>query len=113
MTKTIFGSRDIARQIQAMKPGQCVRVSQGTMRLLSDPIMENHYRFPIKDWILEHIVGASFEFGYHEDLATGDINYFRLPQPLTDGRRSYVSPDRRDRFRKRFDGIYEPIGEPT
>ena len=101
--------RDLAAMIQQMKPGQCCRVSMDTFRTLDVGMMENSHDFPLKDWVLENIIGSSYEYGYNEDLATGDINYFRLSEPLTNGRRSYVSPDRLSFYRRRPDGIYESI----
>jgi hypothetical protein len=108
-----MNTRDLAAMIQKMKPGQCCRVSRDTFRTLEGGLMENNYDFPLKDWVLEHIIGSSYEYGYNEDLATGDVNYFRLLEPLTDGRRSYVSPDRLTFYRKRFDGTYEPLRNAT
>jgi hypothetical protein len=70
-------------------------------------LLDNTYGFPLQDYVLEHIVGSSYEFGYTEDPMTGDVTYFRLKEPLNDGRLSYVSPDRRHLFRKSIDGTYE------
>lgn len=104
-----MNTRQMAQTIQAMQPGQCLRVSADTLKTLEVALMENRYNFPMKDWVLENIIGSSYEFGYTEYLPTMDVTYFRLPKPLQDGTRSYVSPDRRDKYRKRFDGIYEPL----
>lgn len=54
--------------------------------------------------VLESIVGSAYEFWYWEDQMSGNVTFGRLEKPLDDGRRTFVSPDRRDFYRR--DGIY-------
>ncbi len=106
-------TRDIAALVAQIPPGSHYRLDIRTLQIaarMTGRLLENTYGFPLPDCVLEHIVGSGYEFGYTEDLLTGDIDYFRLATPLTDGRRTYVSPDQRWAFKpKTFDGIYEPI----
>ena len=44
---------------------------------------------------MENVVGSAYEFAFHEDPETGHTIFRRLAKPLTGGRRSYTSPDRR------------------
>lgn len=106
-----IGTRDIAKQLQEMRPGQCLRLSASVLKDLSHGMFENPYGFDKRDFVLEHIVGSSYEYGWREDHGTGDTIYFRLKKPLSNGERSYVSPDRRDRYERGFDGIYRRTGE--
>ena len=45
--------------------------------------------------VMENVVGSAYEFAFHEDPETGHTIFRRLAKPLTGGRRSYTSPDRR------------------
>jgi hypothetical protein len=66
------------------------------------------------DFVLDATVGSSYEYGYILPGAQPD-NFkdaivFHLDKPLDDGRRSYVSPDRRYLYiRDNFTGIYCPL----
>lgn len=108
MTSRVFAAKIISK----MKPGESYTVPwQELMTIEIDsriayPI-DNVYNFPIQDWILEHIIGSAYEFGYYEDVVYDRIIFFRLKEPLNDGRLAYVSPDRRDRYNKNMHGIYE------
>lgn len=97
---------EIRSVLRRMQPGQEFCFPAYCFRLVEYGFRENIYRFDPRDWILEGIVGSAYEYGYREDLFNGDTIYFRLAEPLTDGRRTYVSPDRRDRFDKDFRGFY-------
>lgn len=58
------------------------------------------------DRIMENIVGSAYEFVARDRPMTGNVVFERLRTPLSDDdeRQTYVSPDRRDRFRR--DGDY-------
>lgn len=61
------------------------------------------------DRVLDNICGSAYEYRYWEDAESQCVIFERLPKPLDDnsGLRSYVEPDRRDRFTIRPDGLYE------
>lgn len=52
----------------------------------------------VVDRAFQKIVGASYEYFYFHNPDTRNIAIIRLREPLTDGRRSWVSPDRRHLF---------------
>jgi len=62
------------------------------------------------DRVLDNICGSAYEYRYWENAESQCVVFERLPKPLDDdtGLRSYVEPDRRDRFTLRPDGLYEP-----
>ena len=102
-------AREMAQRISAtVGPGQELRVTQrelqriGESSLLGPLIGEGN----TADRVLENIIGSSYEYGYREDLLTRDVVFYRLNRPLEDGRRTYVSPDRREYFERGPDGTY-------
>lgn len=50
------------------------------------------------DRVLENIIGSSYEFRYEQSGYKSDVTFERLSTPLTNGHRSYVSPDRRNLY---------------
>ena len=62
------------------------------------------------DQVLSGIIGAAWEYWYTYDQETPTVTFYRRPEPLTDERfRTYVEPDRRERFRKIRPGFYQHI----
>lgn len=59
------------------------------------------------DRVLENVIGSSYTHRYGRSAAWGAVSFYRLHRDLPDGVRSYVSPDRRDRYRRRVDGLYQ------
>lgn len=53
--------------------------------------------------VMENVIGSSYDI-VMDATPYGDVRYTRLQKPLADGRRTYVSPDRRHYFT--FDGMY-------
>lgn len=90
----------IAGLVAALEPGYAMTVSVD--------IMANYVQPPpgwtSADWVLEQIVGSAYEFGYHVNPSTRRVTFRREKKPLEDGRRTYVSPDRRHLFVQ--DGTY-------
>lgn len=101
-------TRELAAIISQIPPSTSYKMSYRFMRDIEIGVMENNYNFPKPDWVLEHIMGAAYEFGYFEDIISGNIEFFRLKEPLTGNRRTYVSPDHRHAYQKTITGIYEP-----
>lgn len=60
-----------------------------------------------EDQIMEKIVGSAYEFKYFRDELSGNVIFERLKEPLQNGARTYVSPDRREHFELRG-GYYWP-----
>ena len=105
-----MNNNDFVRaRVASLKPGQQVEIDRELLRspkgLASYLIQES-----AADSVLEGILGSSYEFWYEENPSIGHTTFGRLKQPLEDGRRSYVSPDRRRHYRKegRF---YCPVSE--
>lgn len=100
----------IARTVGNLHPGEAIEVSQhllqeaGSARLTGEwgPLWS-----PV-DRIMEKIVGSSYDIIYHENIRTGNVTFERLPEPLSidDGRRSYVSPDRREKYGFTRTGVF-------
>lgn len=93
----------ITAQVRQLQPGQEIRVSD----LLLKEIHGMNYNgaiFSPADIVLGGIIGSAYEFGYREDYATRSIVFFRLEKPLTDGRQTFVDPDRRDWYA--YDGTF-------
>src|SRR5687768_2560380 len=89
----------IAATVSRLKPG---------MRILIDRAILNDAVYPLPgwtpaEWVMEQILGAAYEFRHWVDPQSGNVFFERLEAPLKDGRRTYVSPDRRHLFE--FDGL--------
>ena len=99
----------LAEQVRALQPGQQINIDRGVMRDLEPrgffAALRNENA---ADRILENIVGSSYEFWYEENPMTGNTTFGRLKTPLDDGRRSYVSPDRRHHY-QREGRLYRPV----
>jgi hypothetical protein len=76
-----------------LEPGQRIDFSDSELREI-ETLHHNGATFTPADRVLENIIGSSYEFRYTTAL-NGRVTFERLSAPLTDGRRSYVSPDRR------------------
>lgn len=78
-----------------------------------DGFDHNGEHFRAADRILENIPGSSYEYSYRYAMFSNDVVFERRKEPLDNacGLRSYVSPDQRDYYRKRTDGLWEPIKE--
>lgn len=92
--------------VQRLKPGEHVVIDPREFDFRTDLFGE----FSPADWVLENIVGSAYEFRYYEHFPTRHVVFERLPKPLDGTLYSYVSPDRRDFFRQRPDGLYERNG---
>lgn len=101
--------KELAHEIQMMKPGHWYTLDRDTLNYVA-PAM--HLKGPLGPiWkpverIMESIIGSAYEFRFWEDLSTGRTTFERLKQPLRDGRRTYVSPDRVELFTRTPDGFY-------
>lgn len=104
---------DLARVISALAPGQCYSIDRGELNLAAHSARLAGQMGPVwspAERIMEAIVGSAYEFRFWEDHAAKTVVFERLQQPLDDGRRSYVSPDRVDLFARTPDGFYKAIG---
>ncbi len=97
----------LAKEIQKLKPGQRIEIGQ----FMLDDIVPIP-GWTIEDSVMENIVGSSYEFRYWITERGGTV-FERLSEPLTDGRRTYVSPDRRYRFRSDGHGCFVLIDEES
>lgn len=93
----------IKRAVARLEPGQQIKVSRHLLRDCEPPAAFAWItKETAADRILENIVGSAYEFWYEEDPMDGNMLFGRLKEPLTDGRRTYVSPDRRHDYRKEW-----------
>lgn len=102
MTK-FYKHKILAGQIMRLQPGQCIEIE---MREISEVAAPQGWTQ--MDWIMESVVGSSYEYTY-EQATWNTVRFCRLDQPLPDDLRTYVSPDRQHNFKRRFDGLWEPV----
>lgn len=105
---------ELAAEIAAISPGQWYTVSPHTLADIAPAMPLAGPLGPTwtpAERVMEKIVGSAYEFQFWSDPRTGNVTFARLKQPLKDGSRTYVSPDRRDRFTQTPDGFYCPNTE--
>lgn len=102
--------RVVVDEVKKLQPGQRIDVSANIFgRPQGLALWLQHMtEFNDADRVLENIVGSGYEYWYRRNDSRDSITFGRLDQPYTDGRRSYVSPDRRDRYAKRSDYEWVP-----
>ena len=111
--ETTMNYRDLAHRIQQLQPGQRIEVSGHVLRDMEPRGVFAIFRTETAaDSVLENIVGSSYEFWYEENPMTGNTTFGRLKTPLSDGRRTYVSPDRRHHY-QREGRLYRPVNAST
>lgn len=106
----------ISREISKLQPGQRLDVDCEVLRRVFPPMPLVGFGGPTwtpAERAMENILGSAYEFRFWENRHDGTITFERLKEPLRDGLRTYVSPDRRRHFQQRPDGFYEPIPEPA
>ncbi len=84
--------------VSNLKPGQQIEISRNLLREVGSREY-NGATFTPADNIMENIIGSAYEFWYQEVFATGNVIFGRLCRPLSDGGRTYTSPDRRYKSR--------------
>ena len=98
---------DVAYEMSKItKRGQWYYISDMQMtRIENHPLMNEGWTKA--DCILGHIAGSAYDWSYHVNPTTKGTMFMLRTKPTTDGLRTWVSPDRKDLFRKRPDGLYE------
>ncbi len=96
-----FSHRDLAAEIAKIPRGQSIQVSRFVLDRVVVPA-----GWAAAEWIMESIIGSSYNFRFSTDPLSGNVTFFHLITPLVDGRFTYVSPDRRDRVQQDHDGYY-------
>ena len=102
---------DLAHKIAVIEPGQLFTVECHTLESIAPAMPLTGPDGPMwspPERIMENIVGSAYTFRFWEDREKGTITFEHLKQPLRDGLRSYVSPDRLEYFTKMPDGFYRP-----
>jgi hypothetical protein len=100
-------ARDYARYLQRkLLPGFEITIDR---EFIADLEIGNP-GFTPEEWLMEYFLGGAFEFQLRHD-EFGNAIIRRLREPLKDGLRSYVSPDRRHLFRQLANGLWLPIEE--
>lgn len=94
---------EIARVIQSeCKPGMCFVLPLSDYCRIA-PIQG----FGLAESIMENIAGSAYDWSFHVDPITRDIVFTHHAKPAPDGLRTYVSPDRREKFVQRSDGLFQ------
>lgn len=97
---------DIAELVSRLKPGEEIAID----RELIPPYYLEMLGWSPVDGVLENIVGSAYDITIFHDVPAGKVFFRRLKEPLKDGRHTYVSPDRRWRYRKDdTTGYFVPI----
>lgn len=93
--------RHLRQAVSRLNPGERIEIDLRLCRGIPPD------GFSIADWVLEGIVGSSYEFLYYENFRNRNTVFERLPQPLENDLVSYISPDRRHLFTQRPDRLFE------
>jgi hypothetical protein len=100
--------RHLANEISKLKPGFRMTIDRHILHDIHPVPMVGigGPEWNAVDQIMESIVGSAYEFRYWTDPQTGNVTFERLREPLKDGERTYVSPDKRHRAKQGDDGIW-------
>jgi len=93
---------DVASQINKLLPGGEITFTRAD---LGD--IRPRHGFTREDAVMEVVRDAAHEVTCESDHVTGWTTFRRLVTPLPANLHSYVTPDRRDFFKLRSDGLYE------
>lgn len=104
----LINFHELVCAVQALKPGERLSLPDIELQLLRDVPQGLFETRPMHERVLESVVGSSFEYGVELDLWGHTVSFYRLAEPLTDGRRTFVEADRRDWFVPGPDGFYHP-----
>lgn len=85
----------IASKVAQLGKGQSIEVTAAALELHYPAFRHNGVLFTSADRVLEQIMGSAYEFSYRVNGPKRTVTFSRLEDPLTDGRKSYESPDRR------------------
>lgn len=96
--------RELARKIMQLKPGFEIMIDRDILKEVTPSP-----GWTAAEWVMESITGSAYEFTFRFNPESGNTSFRRLREPLTNGLRTYVSPDRRHHVRLRPDGLYEPL----
>lgn len=102
---------DLAKDIGRISPGQRITVSRFVLDKVAPPAPLVGFGGPTwtpPERVMENIVGSAYEFLFWTEPESGNVVFQRLREPLKDGSRTYVSPDRREHYKLGTDGRYWP-----
>lgn len=99
--------RDLALDLQnRVKPGEQLEISYHNFKRINDSPKPG---WSPQEWVLEYIVGSAYAWRVFINYERDSVIFKRLQEPLTNGQKTYVSPDRRHLFQKLPNGFYEPL----
>lgn len=57
---------------------------------------------------MENVIGSAYSIVFNDEGRKDYVEFHRIKEPLTgeDGRRTFVSPDRREQYPHTFDGTF-------
>lgn len=87
----------IVRKVAQLGKGQSIEVTANALELYVPAFHHNGVLFTSADNVLEQIMGSAYEFSYQVNELKRTVTFSRLKEPLTDGRKSYESPDKRNK----------------
>ena len=101
-TGEMIDHRAVAKRIEQLKPGCAIQISRGILKGIPHAQLKGPFgpTWSPVDRIMENIVGSSYEILTTTDPITQNVMFYRLENPLKDDRLAYVSPDRREHYRK-------------
>lgn len=90
--------------VKRIKPGCSITLSSSILDDIGPARLTPDATWSPAERVLENVIGSSYEFQIVESPDSRNVEIHRLSCPLDDGRRTYVSPDRRHHYN--FDGQF-------
>ncbi len=105
--------RVLAAEVSALKRGEAITIAASALADVA-PLQHNGASWSAVERILENVVGSAYEIFTYEDPMTRNVIFYRLTEEdvkalVSDGGRTFVSPDRRDRFERRGAYFYPQV----
>lgn len=102
---------ELAKDISKIPPGCRITVSRFLLNEIAASarlVGSDGPTWAPAERVMENIIGSAYEFRFWADLKTENVIFERLSEPLNDGSRTYVSPDRRAHYQIGKGGRYWP-----
>lgn len=105
--------RLLAAEVSALNPGEALTIAASELARVA-PLHYNGATWSSVDRILENVIGSAYEIVTHQDPMTRNVTFYRLAEDqakalVASGGRTFVSPDRRDRFECRGAYFYPKV----
>lgn len=86
----------LVQLVANLRPGESIEIPAAELESCRPASYHNGALFSSADWVLENIVGSSYEWSYHQSHVSNTYVFARRLRPTTDIEPvTYMSPDRR------------------